>query len=98
LSTITSRWPVLVAGLVAHVGDPADPAVLGQLVDLDRDVLRVDLVGQLGDDQLGAPAGVLLDLDHRAHGDRAAAGPVRVLDATAAHDQAVGGKSGPLIR
>ena len=45
----------------------------------------------------GATAGVLLDLDDRAHGDRAAAGAVRVLDAVAADDQAPVGKSGPLI-
>ena len=87
LSTITSRWPVRRGGLVPDVGDAGDLAVLDQLGDLQREVVRVDLVGQLGDDQAAAGPGVLLDLDHGAHGDRAAAGAVGVLDAPAADDQ-----------
>ena len=75
--------------LVADVGDAGDPAVLDQLGDLLREVVRVDLVGQLGDDQ-ALPVLDLLDLDDRAHDDRAAAGPVGVLDAPAAHDQRAG--------
>ena len=48
------------AGLVTQVGDPADPAVPDQLGDLGGQVVRVDLVGQLGDDQAGTAALVLL--------------------------------------
>ena len=67
-------------GLVADVGDAADLAVLHQVGDLLREVVRVDLVRQLGDHQALAVLD-LLDLDDRAHGDRAAAGAVRLLDA-----------------
>ena len=41
-------------GLVADVGDAADLAVLDQVGDLDREVVGVDLVRQLGDDEAGA--------------------------------------------
>ncbi len=83
-------------GVVADVGDAGDLAGLDELGDLQREVVRVDLVGQLGDDQAGAPAGVLLDLDDRAHDDRAAAGAVGVLDAAAADDQRPGREVRPL--
>ena len=76
------------AALVLDVGDAGDPAVLDQLGDLHGQVVRVHLVRQLGDDQAGAAPVVLLDLDDGAHGDRAAAGAVGVLDAAAADDLA----------
>src|SRR5690606_41327862 len=38
-------------GLVAHVGDALDPPVVDELGDLRHEVVRVDLVGQLGDDE-----------------------------------------------
>lgn len=82
-------------GLVADVGDAADPGVLHQVGDLLREVVRVDLVGQLGDDQALAVLD-LLDLDHRAHRDGAAPGPVRLLDALAADDQGAGREVGAL--
>ena len=84
------------AALVPDVGDPADPAVLDQLGDLRGQVVRVDLVGEFGDDQAGTAAGILVDIHHGAHGDRAPAGPVGVLDAAAPHDQPAGGEVGPL--
>ena len=76
-----------VGRLVGDLADPGQPAVADRLGDRLGQVVRVDLVGQLGDDQDGAPAGVLLDRDDRAHPDRAATGPVRVLDAVPADDQ-----------
>ncbi len=80
------------AALVPDVGDAADLAVLDQLGDLLGQVVRVDLVGQFPGHQLGAAAGVLLDLDHGPHEDRAAPGPVGVADPAPAHDQAAGGE------
>ena len=77
------------AGLVGDVGDAADPAVLDQLGDLLGQRIRVDLVRQLGDDELGAALD-LLDLDDGAHPDAAAAGAVGVVDAVAADDQRTG--------
>ena len=42
------------AGLVADVGDAGELALLDQLGDALGEVVRVDLVGQLGDDEAGA--------------------------------------------
>ena len=85
-----------VAGLVGDLADALEPAVLDRLGDRLGQVVRVDLVGQLGDDQLHPAAGVLLDGDDGAHAHRATAGAVGVLDAVAADDQAVGREVGPL--
>ena len=41
-------------GVVADVGDALHAAGVGELGDLQREVVGVDLVGQLGDDQAGA--------------------------------------------
>src|SRR5690606_38922865 len=76
-------------GLVGDVGDPADPALADELGDLLRQGVRVDLVGQLRDDEAGA-ALELLDLDDGSHDDRAAAGAVGVLDAAPTHDERAG--------
>ena len=76
-------------GLVADVGDAGELAVLDELGDLDRQVVGVDLVRQLGDDQAGAALD-LLDVDDGAHRDRAAPGAVRVLDARDAEDLRAG--------
>ena len=85
-----------VGGLVVDVGDPGDPAVPDQRGDRLDEVVRVDLVGQLGDHQDGAAPGVLLDLHHAAHPDRAATGAVGVGDAVGADDQAArSGSPGP---
>ena len=83
-------------GVVAHVGDALHLAGVGELGDLQRQVVRVDHVGQLGDRQAGAALVVLVDLDHRALGDRATAGAVGLLDALAAHDQRAVGEVGAL--
>jgi hypothetical protein len=80
------------AGLVAQLGDPVDPAVPDQLGDLGRQVVRVHLVGEFGDDQAGAAAPVLIHGDDGPHGDGAAAGPVGLLDPAAADDQRPGGE------
>ena len=44
-------------GVVLDVGDALDLAGVGELGDLHRQVVGVDLVGQLGDDQRGAAPG-----------------------------------------
>ena len=80
------------AALVPHIGNAGDPAVLGQLGDLLREVVRVHLERQLGDDQADPALAVFLHLDHGPHGDRAAARCVCVADAAAADDLAVGGE------
>ena len=55
-----------------------------------QEVVGIHLIGQLGDDECLAAAGVLLNGDDRAHGDRAAAGALGVLDALAADDERAG--------
>ncbi len=79
--------------LVAQVGDPLDLAVLDEVTDLGGEVVRVDLVGQLGDDQADAALD-LLDVDDRTHRDRAAARAVGVFDALATED----GRAGREVR
>ena len=81
--------------LVADVRDALHAAVLDELGDLQREVVGVDLVRQLSDDQAD-PVLDLLDVDDRAHRDRAAARPVRVLDALVAEDRRAGGEVGAL--
>ena len=68
---------------------PATRALLDEVGDLDREVVGVDLVRQLGDDEAGATL-ELLDVDDGAHRDRAAAGAVGVLDAADAEDLRAG--------
>ncbi len=75
--------------LVTDVRDAADLPVLDQLGDLQRQVVRVHLVGQLGHHEAGAVLD-LLDRHDRPHRDRPTAGPVGVLDAAPAHDQRAG--------
>ncbi len=72
--------------LVADVRDPLDAPVLDQLGDLQREGVGVDLVRELGDDEAD-PVLDLLDVDDRAHRDRAAARAVRVLDPAVAEDR-----------
>ena len=53
----------------------------------------VHLVGQVGDDQLGALTGLALDglhLDDRTHPDRPAAGAIGLLDAFSPDDERAG--------
>ena len=66
---------------------PVSLRVLVQLGDRLDEVVRVDLVGQLGDDQDGAALGVLLDVHHGAHPDRATAGAVGIGDPVGADNQ-----------
>jgi hypothetical protein len=75
------------AGVVADVGDALDATGVGELGDLQREVVRVDHVGELADHEHRAALGVLVDLHHRTLGDRPAAGAVGLLDALAAHDE-----------
>ncbi len=77
-----------VGGVVTDVGDALHPAEVGELGDLQREVVGVDHVGQLGDDQAGAAPAVFVDLDDGPLGDRAAAGAVGLLDALVARRSA----------
>jgi hypothetical protein len=81
--------------LVADVGDAADLAVFHEVGDLDREIVGVHLVRQLGDDEAGAT----LQLFHRddgAHRDRAATCAIGVADALHAEDLGAGREVGPL--
>ena len=93
LSVMTMRMPMRSELSSWIAADAADLAVLDQRGDRLDEVVGVDLVGQLGDDQDRRALLVLLDLDDRAHADRAAAGAVGVLDAVAADDQRRGSGS-----
>ena len=85
-----------VGGLVVDLGDARELAVPNLLGDRGDQVVRVDLVGQLGDDDRGATVGILFDLDDAAHTDRAAAGGVRILDTLATDDESVRREVGAL--
>ena len=85
-----------VGRLVVDLRDAGELAVAVLAGDRLDQVVRVDLVGQLGDDEDGAALGVLLDLDHGAHPHRAAAGAVGLLDAVPADDETEGGEVGAL--
>ena len=65
--------------LIAQIRDAGDLTVLDELSNLNRQVIRVRLVRQLGNHQAGATVD-FLHVDHRAHGDRAAASTVRILN------------------
>ena len=65
--------------LVADVGDAGEPALLDEICDLDREVVRVDLVRQLRNHQARA-ALELVDADDGAHRDRTAAGAIGILN------------------
>src|SRR5829696_7686059 len=65
--------PVAV-GLVAQVGDVGELAVLDQLGDLLQEVALVDLVGDLGDHDLGPVTLYLLGVGPRLHPHRTASG------------------------
>ena len=68
----------LAVGLVAHVGDAGDCAFVDQLGDALDDEVAVDLVGDLGEDDVLLAALELLDVRAGADRDRAAAGGVAV--------------------
>ena len=76
-------------GLVTDVRDALDLAVLDQVRDAQRQVVGVDLVGELGDDEAD-PVLDLLDVDDRAHGDGSTTRAVRLLDALVAEDRRAG--------
>ena len=73
-----------------------EPSELVELGDLLRQPRLVDLVRQLGHDDLRAPVRALLHLRDRPDLERAATGLVDVLDALAAHDRRAGREVGPL--
>ena len=84
-------------GLVIDVDDPFDLLLAGQLGDRLDQVLLVDLIGNLGDDDLRPAAGfLLLDLRPGPHDDAPAPGLVGLLDALPAVDVGAGGEVRPL--
>ena len=85
-----------VRGLVVDVGDATDLGVTNLLRDGSDQVVRVDLVGQLGDDDRGAALGIFFDLDDAAHTNGATAGGVGVLDALSTDDEPVRREVGSL--
>ena len=84
-------------GLVPQVADALELLVAHQLGDVLDQLRLVDLVGELGDDDLRLVRGLLL-LDHRAraHHDAAASRLLIILDARAAVDVAAGREVGTL--
>ena len=87
----------LAIGLVAKIGNAFDGLFADQLGDLLDQPRLVHLVGNLGDDDRLLVALLrLLDRGLRAHQDRAAAGPIRGVDARASDDEAAGRKIGAL--
>ena len=79
----------VLVGLVVDPADALDLLLRRQLGDRLDQVLLVDLVGDLGDDDLRlARRLLLLDLRPGPHDDAAAAGLVGLLDALAAVDVA----------
>ncbi|CAM5521556.1 hypothetical protein SPURM210S_06056 [Streptomyces purpurascens] len=83
--------------LVADVGDAAGAGFFTRSAIFWAEVVRVHLVRQFRHHQALAVLD-LFDLDDRAHGDGAAAGAVRLLDALAADDERAGSESGPSTR
>ena len=84
--------PFLAVGLVVGVADALDDLVADEGLDLVEDVDRVDLVGQLGDDDLLAILAHRLDVGAGPQGDQTAAGRVRPEDPAASADDAPGGE------
>ena len=76
--------------LVADLADALELLLAHQLARCARHARLVDLVGDLGDDDLllVAASRGLLHVDARAHDDDAAARAVRLLDAGAPVDEA----------
>ena len=81
--------------LIAQIRDAGDLTVLDELSNLNRQVIRVRLVRQLGNHQAGTTVD-FLHVDHRAHGDRATASTVRVLNALGAQNLCTGREIGAL--
>ena len=81
--------------LIAQIRDAGDLTVLDELSNLNRQVIRVRLVRQLGNHQAGATVD-FLHVDHRAHGDRAAASTVRILNTLGTQNLCTGREVGAL--
>ena len=75
--------------LIAQIRDAGDLTVLDELSNLNRQVIRVRLVRQLGHHQAGATVD-FLHVDHCAHGDGAAAGAVGILNTLGAQNLCAG--------
>ena len=78
--------------VVAYIGDALHTARVGEFGNLEGQVVRIHLIGQLGDDETDPSFGILFDRHHRTHRYRTAAGAVHAVDALVANDQAIGGE------
>ena len=85
---------LLAVAVVVDVGHAGDPPAVDQLGQLLEERLLGELVGDLGEDDLGAAVLQLLDLVLGPDDDPAAARAVRLLDAHPAADRAAGGEVG----
>ena len=83
-------------GFVAQRGDAVDRLVAHQLGDFFHQPRFIDLVRQLGDDDLRLAAGHRFDVRLRPHGDDAAPGTIRAAHAFEAEDLPAGGEIRPL--
>jgi len=83
-------------GFVADVGDLIDDLFVHELGDAFDELGLVDLVGDLGDDELLAVVAHVFNGDLGAHEEASAAGLVGVGDAAAAVEEATGGEVGTL--
>ena len=81
--------------LIAKIRDAGDLAILDELSNLNRQVIRVRLVRQLGDHQAGTTVD-FLHVDHRAHRDGAAAGAVRIFNTLGTQNLCTGREVGAL--
>ena len=81
-------------GVILNVGDTLQTLVLDQIGDIFDQPRLVDLVGQLGHDDLVSAVLRLHNLCFGADGDLAASGGVGSADAASAHDDAAGRKIG----
>src|ERR1700683_4512760 len=79
---------------VANVGDAFDFFILNEAGDIFDEARFVDLIGELGDDDVLAILAALFDGNFGAHLEGAAAGFVGLLDALAAINVTGGGKIG----
>ena len=75
-------------GMIVDVGNALNALFLDEIRDILDQARFVDLIRQLGDDDVIPAVFLLLDLGAGAHGDAAAARRVGGADAGAAHDDA----------
>ncbi|CAB4792672.1 unannotated protein [freshwater metagenome] len=76
---------------VSHVGDTGNASFFDQVRNLQRKVVRVDLIGEFTNHQARAVVD-FLNFDDSAHRDRATSRAVRILNTSAANNEPTRGK------